>query len=556
MKIFYRFVVGILISFCFIVKIGPAVYSAPTENQVLENSKIKSLQAILESVGQLEEEIKKKRKALKPITLEGERRELEQDISNLTSQIRSLEDNFAEIASGVDIELFQEVPPRKFDWSEELKDILKPILDDIRSMTASPREIDRLQRETQEAEKRLSAAQKARANIGELIKATPREELKTALVKLEKQWLILQQQLEAQRAIAGEQLKQKRAEKRTLSETMQELSRIFFKSRGRNLLLALLAFFGAWIILWKFHEGIKRTQFHQRMRRTFSARLFDLVYHIISFLIALLALLAVLYLMGDWVLLTLVLIILFGMIWASRHAVPRFWEQAKLLLNMGAVREGERLVYKGLPWHVKSIGFYSRLINKELSGGEIRLPLRHLLDLNSRPTKEHEPWFPCKQDDWVLLSENTHGKVVIQTPEIVELILLGGSHKTFRVDDFLAQNPINLCPNFRIKVSFGLDYQHQSIITEKIPGILEALLKEKLTEEGYGDDMNCIKIEFGKAGASSLDVEVLADFSGRVGGKYFILQRAIQRICVDACNTYGWVIPFTQLTVHMPSPNM
>jgi hypothetical protein len=47
-----------------------------------------------------------------------------------------------------------------------------------------------------------------------------------------------------------------------------------------------------------------------------------------------------------------------------------------------------------------------------------------------------------------------------------------------------------------------------------------------------------------------LDFEIIADFSGKVAQYYNVLARAIQSIAVDACNKYGWVIPFTQLTLH------
>ena len=548
----------LVLSFLFLAYTGTAPYAFPqvqtVKSQVMTKDKTESLQTILKLILQLKKEIKEKRGAIGLSVSEAERQELEKEIRDLTSQIESLEINFAEIASGIDMELFEEKPLRTFNWSEELKEIIKPILDDIRGMTASPREIDQLRREAAEIEKQLSASQKARQNLKILIGKVTEQNLKDSLIDLEKQWLIRQQQLETQLTIASEQLRQKLAKRKSLSETFQELFRIFFKSRGRNILLALIAFLGIWIILWKFHERVKRCKFFQKMGRTFSARLFDLTYHVATIVIALLGLLTVLYLMGDWVLLTIVLIILFGIIWASRYAIFRFWEQAKLLLNLGTVREGERIVYQGLPWQVQSLGFYSNLINKELLGGEIRLPLRYLVDLHSRPWKDQEPWFPCKQGDWVLLADGTHGKVVVQTPGIIELVLLGGSRKTYRTGDFPSQNPLNLCLSFRVQVTFGIDYQHQAIIIEEIPTTLEALLYEKLASEGYGDDIKSIKVEFREAGASSLDIEILADFAGRIGDKYYILQRAIQRICVDACNANGWVIPFNQITLHMASP--
>jgi hypothetical protein len=59
-----------------------------------------------------------------------------------------------------------------------------------------------------------------------------------------------------------------------------------------------------------------------------------------------------------------------------------------------------------------------------------------------------------------------------------------------------------------------------------------------------------VRAEFESAAASSLDIVVLADFSGKAAPFYNRLTRAIQRICVEACNKYGWGIAFTQVTVH------
>ena len=79
---------------------------------------------------------------------------------------------------------------------------------------------------------------------------------------------------------------------------------------------------------------------------------------------------------------------------------------------------------------------------------------------------------------------------------------------------------------------------------------LEEKNKAELTRDGYGRDIINLVVEFKEAGASSLDHEIIADFSGKVAQNYNVLARAIQRIAVDACNKYGWVIPFTQVTLH------
>jgi len=50
--------------------------------------------------------------------------------------------------------------------------------------------------------------------------------------------------------------------------------------------------------------------------------------------------------------------------------------------------------------------------------------------------------------------------------------------------------------------------------------------------------------------ARNHDVVVIADFDGALADLYGRLRRALQRWCVEACNEYGWEIPFTQLTLH------
>ena len=541
-----------LLCFCFFAAVASAEDSSAQE-QMRKSKKIASLRAILESINQINEEIGKKQKVSRKNVSETELSELHAETDSLKFRIKTLRENFVEIASGVDMELLVAQPDREFDWSREVKDVLKPILDEISRMTARPREMDRLRRKIAAAEDRLSAVKNAEKNVVRLINTVTDKKLEKALNDLEKRWSIHRQEIKTQLAISNEQLRQKLAEKKTFSETVQELFRLFFKNRGLNLLLSLLAFFGMWFILEKLHGKINLISPMYKKKHKFFVRVFDLSYHVITMLIATSALLVVLYLAGDWVLLTLAVIIIFGIVWASRQALPRFWEQAKLLLNLGTVREEERVVYNDLPWQVKSIGFYTHLVNKELLGGDIRLPLSDLLNLHSRPWTEQEPWFPTKKGEWVLLSDNTHGKVIVQTPEMVELVLLGGSRKTYRAADFIGMNPVNLSTNFRVCVTFGVDYQHQSIITEEIPAKLESMLKERLIKKGYKEYIIRIKVEFCEAGSSSLNLAVLADFSGTAGSKHNELYRAIQRICVDACNQYDWVIPFDQITLHLAS---
>ena len=143
--------------------------------------------------------------------------------------------------------------------------------------------------------------------------------------------------------------------------------------------------------------------------RSFYVRLGEVLFHIMTFIGAASVALIVLYGSGDWVLLSLAIIFMIGLAWTAKQGLPRFWEQIKLLLNLGTVRENERVIYKGLPWKVVSINLYSRLENPALKSSRIRLPLRGLIELNSRPYHADEPWFPCRKEDWVLLTARLLG---------------------------------------------------------------------------------------------------------------------------------------------------
>lgn len=95
------------------------------------------------------------------------------------------------------------------------------------------------------------------------------------------------------------------------------------------------------------------------------------------------------------------------------------------MLNIGAVRENERLVLHGVPWRVASINVFCRLVNPSL-GVELRLPIEDLVSLVSRPYNHEEPWFPCKKGDWVVVGSATRARVVSLSHEQVEVVERGG----------------------------------------------------------------------------------------------------------------------------------
>jgi len=145
-------------------------------------------------------------------------------------------------------------------------------------------------------------------------------------------------------------------------------------------------------------------------------------------------------------------------------------------------------------------------------------------------------------------------RVIQQTPELVILVRLGGARSSFRSEDFFSTPPTILSAGFRIAIKFGIDYQHQAISTDHAPHTLRESIQAGLEQSGHAKHLVHLAVEFLEAGASSLDLAVLADFAGEAAPNYLRLRRLIAKLCVDTCNAQGWVIPFTQVTMHLAKP--
>lgn len=352
-------------------------------------------------------------------------------------------------------------------------------------------------------------------------------------------------------AVAKVQIDERESARQTLWERLSTGFGGFFRSRGMNLLLAILAGAAGFLAMRKAYAWLRRVSpLHKSGSQGFSGRLSDMLALAAAVLVALLAVILVFYVRGDWLLLTLVVIFLIGVAWAGKTALPPYLEQIRMILNLGSVREGERVVYNGLPWKVSSLGFFSTFTNPGLQGGMMRMPIRDVMGMISRPLAQKEVRFPTEADDWVILSDGTYGKTITQTPDQVVVLRLGGSLKTYPTADFLELAPENLSHGFRLSVTFGIDYRHQAECTASVPEIFRAALTAALLKAYGREAVRSVQVEFSAAASSSLDYAILADFDGSVAHRHAALQRMIQRVCVDVCNEQGWGIPFTQITVH------
>lgn len=558
-------VTGVILSVCFIhfsvcAQAPDENSEADSENQpavlVPAQSTHETLGAILETVETLDQELKHLENRLAEASTEEQKKSIADKINQVTNQKDDLINDFEKITTGVDPSSMSEEPKKSFDIKEEIQDLLTPIIQELKNITKTPRAIEKLRREVQFYTSRLETIEKSLGNIRTLLKGAESPDVKQKLEQMEKQWSNRERQVQNQLTVANYQLQEKTKNKTTLIESSRNFIRIFFKSRGRNLILSISAFIGVFLLMRLGYRIILSFQKEKTPEtKTFYTRLLNVGYYFLTFLMSFGAFMGVLYISGDWLLLSLAIIFLLGLLWTAKEGLPRFWEQIKFMLNLGTVKENQRLIYNGVPWKVVSLNLYSKLENPDLTAGKIHLPIRHLTDMVSRPSGDEEPWFPTKQGDWVILSDETHGKIVVQTPEMVMLELRGGAVKTYMTSDFLGMNPTNISGTFRIETVFGVDYAHQAACTTQIPHTMLEDIREGMAKDGYDQYLADIRVEFKAAGASSLDYEIIAYFKGGAAPLYDILSRAVQRYAVDACNRHGWVIPFTQITVHTAGGN-
>ncbi|SLM31222.1 conserved membrane hypothetical protein [Desulfamplus magnetovallimortis] len=515
-------------------------------------NKLAALADILDSMVLLQKELELKKKELKNAETEEKKQRITDEMNEIITRLDSRENEFKTIAVGIQPQGDISKPLKIVDLKEEIQEIFRPFIEELKDITSHPREIEKLRKEIAFYEKHLAAVQQGISNTSVLIKEASDNKVKKRLAEIEKQ--LHEKEKDVQRHITQSQyqLDQKIESKKSIVKVLQGAGDDFFKTRGINLLLSVVAFFVVFIMFRFFYWWIFRSRrANSAKERSFYSRLFEVIYHVFTFFLAVSASLLLLYNFGDWMLLSVAMIFLIGVAWTTKNGFAMFWEQAKFILNIGTVRDGERLIYDGVPWKVVSLNLLTTLENPELAGGVRRLPLQALMGLQSRPFVNDELWFPTRKNDYVVLADGSFGRVIMQSPEMVNLEVLGGCVKTYPCSSFLDQNPINLSMNsFGIGVTFGIDYDHQADITRDIPAKIYKTVSEEIVKREYGEHLLDLLVEFKEAAASSLDILIFVKFAGPAAEFYYMIGRAVQSIVVDACNKNGWGIPFTQITVH------
>ncbi len=508
-----------------------------------------ALTSIHDSIRSLEKRIASLSSELAAPTLPN-RESLELERKELATRRDSLQIDFDVVATGIDPGDYAPKPQEAFDLRRELEDLIRPIVDELKGLTERSREIEQLRAELSVWEARSRTARDGLTHL-ELLPAIEDAELKQELAETRSRWEERLQLADNRVKVITYQLEGAQKNRPSFYQATRDGIRDFFRTRGLNLFLCVLAFAVVFIALRLLHRRIlRRVPWMRGASRPFYARLVDVCLYLLALVGSVSALLFVLYAAGDWVLLSLALVALIALALAARAGVPKFFNDAKTLLNLGEIREGERVVYEGIPWRIHSLSFFLTLKNDRLRGGTRRVPVRRLQGLLSRPVIDGELWFPTEEGDWVDLPERGRCRVVTQTTDWVQLVQLGGSRIAIPTLDFVAACPKNLSHGFRLATRFGIAYRHRKEAAEQIPGALEAHIHRGLAailEDP--SSVRSVRVEFAEAGPSSLDFSIVADFDGSVAARHDQLGRALQRLALEASNEQDWEIPYPRFTL-------
>ena len=480
----------------------------------------------------------------------------------LIIQLEGLNRNFESLATQLQTDdLYLNKKEQKSGWSEELEKLILPLLEAVGDVTEKPRKIEQLKKRVTALESRLENFEQGQKNIQTLL-ALDNQSLDPGKPQTQK-YLDTLKNIQSKYNVKLVQVKLEEARRdlenelkhgESLWDSAMQSVKEFFKHRGLNLVITVLIFFTLWYVLTKMRVFIVGEKSFIKFQ-PWTRKLLVTAYSVVVLMICVISSLVALYFLNDWLLLSVIILFMLAVFWASRQFIPRLFQEVRLALNLGTVKEKERLIWNRVPWEVVNIGIQATLVNPVLEGGQLQLPLGELIGQHSRPVVEGEPWFPSQTGDWIVLSDGTYGRIEQQTMEQVILRLKGDTLKFYSTAEFLDATPMNLSKGFRYDIGFGLDYSVQSRICDEIPQLFEKGLWTHLERHYQSDspDFTFTKVSFDNAGSSSLNLKVLIDVEGRCAESYEDIKRDIQSVLVRICNENNLVIPFNQLTVTLPN---
>lgn len=520
--------------------------------------KQETLLSLLESRETVKRNIQQQRQVLSKAATDGEKQAAQAEIDRLEKRELEILRDFNVLVTGRQSleDLAAEAEPQApLKLQDEIGQLLTPIFSDLRQMTRRPQEIQALRAEAdlalaqkRQAERALEEVQKLTDEFNAQGNLTPA--LAKELTAIRERWNIRREEVLSRQSVLDHELKSAEEAAGSVWGELGRQVKNFVFVRGANIALAVLAFL---LVLFglrgAYYYALKIVPVKRYQKLSFSNRLLDVLHKGVSVVLAVAVALLVLYARGDWLLGGLALFIVGAMVMTAKSGISRHMEDLQMMLNLGRVREGERVYINNVPWRVGTINMFTQLTNQVIGGPGLRLPLEALAGMTSRPSGLDEPWFPCAKRSYILLG-SLFAQVTDITPDRVELVHGGGLKRWMPIADFMTAEVSCLSGGFARSITLGLDYKHQAEALTEIPALLKEAVRTALLEVMREEELVNLIVEFEAAADSSLNFLIVGVFAGSQASNYPGLVRVLQKAALDCATRHGWNIPFPQMVVH------
>lgn len=536
------------------LKPTPPISSNGTAGSSLQNEVVfEKLNAITESIKALEEKHQERVNLLNKAKTEKEKETIQNEIDAIDQSIKDQENTFALIQTGgLNFSKVEDSEDKTFDWQKNLLEILQPIMNELHEYTEVQRRVLQLHNKIAFYQTQIEDSNKALEKMGRINQDGLEPAALDKFMQTKSKWEDLLADSQHQLEFAQIQLDGILASEREDTVSIGDHLKQFAYGRGATILITVLGSLAVFFVMLYLWKGILWLMtWRQGGKLSYFQRLSNLIYHVITVLFTIATIFYILNLRNDQVLVGIAVLVLVITIWALKNSVPRYIHELQTMLNAGPVREGERILYHGIPMKIERLNFFSKLINPAIPSLRVKLPLSELNGYVSRPYSQDEPWFPCKVGDYVLFSDGWCLKVNSISLEYVQLAMSNDTMPMiYSIQEFIDARPRNLSLGFVVVSVIGIDYQYQSKSTTEIPDLFQQGILDNMQKESYASALLSVSVYFEQANSSSLDYKIVASFDGSVASDYYAIKRDLQRFAVDVCNRQQWTIPFNQLVVH------
>ena len=476
---------------------------------------------------------------------------LESEIKSISKRFDKLILSLIAAITNIKMDEIQNLASAKRDYLQEVQDLLGPAFDTIQRISERPRKIEALRKELQIYNQKLAITQAALDNIA--VVETSKDfkallpEIKEFLEDASYNVFDLNQEFQLKADRLNRELAVLTKDDKSLFQAFTDLFKQFISQRGKHLGVAFLIFI---LVAWTL-TIIKNKIILQYIKKRTIAWVFkpiSALYGLFTLVLALSLSVLSLYLMGDWVLFTLTILFLSALLWGSKNYLHKYLAQGRLILNLGTIKEGELVIFREIPWRVKTINFVTIFENDFLDSSIIRIEISQIFQMHSRAILPNEQWFPSRTNDWVQLSDGTFGQIKLQTVEQVVIELKNAERRYFTTQDYLNLRPTNLSHGYTLDLIWGLDFEDRDQLLSIIIPKFSLSLSEKLKLQTI--PVERFSIDFHSAGASSLNLYLEVLISGDNAASKLDLQRVLNRLMFEISIEEKLNLPFNQLVVH------